>query len=127
MWHFRNAEYCLGKILTTLNTLEPNAMATPELRKWTDIEFNELDIESGATSNCASFFTPRHDESCKFSNTGRDPDSVGEDDFTCGRRLRKAGINRNSGLQMDATFAFRDYARDLADVYQFHDEWEYIP
>ncbi|KAJ5966259.1 hypothetical protein N7481_012973 [Penicillium waksmanii] len=127
MWYFRNAEYCLGKILTTLNTLEPNAMATPELRKWTGIEFNELDIKSGLTSNGSSFFTPRHDETCKISNTGRDPDSVGEDEFTCCRRLGKAGINRHSGLQMDAAFAFRDYARDLADVYQLHDEWEYIP
>jgi hypothetical protein len=124
--HFQNAEACLNKILEGLNDLGPNAIATPEIRKLTGIEFNEFDIESGAINNGSSFFKPRLDFTCKISNTGRNPDNIGEDEFTSCRRLRNLGINRNSGLQMDAAFAFKSYAEDLADVYQFREEWKPI-
>jgi len=123
---FQYAEKYLNKMLSSLKGLPAREIRYVDTRQLPNIELNEMDFETGFIRRGIRFFKPRVDGTCKVSNTGRDPDNEGEDDFTCYRRLREQGINEHLGLQVYVSYAFRDYALDLARCYRFDEVWEDI-
>lgn len=120
---FRYAEQYLNKILTSLKGLPAREIRYVDTRHLPNIELNEIDFQTGTVRRGIQFFKPRLDGICKISNTRRDPDNEGEDDFTCYRRLREQGVNQHLGLQVYVAYTFRDYALDLARRYKFNDAW----